>query len=252
MGFWNLVFITLTTFSFFLPALFYYMFFIKTTTSTLNSLVLVFCSLAGTWFLFFLFYELSAWLKKDYYIAPISEKDYIELIRYKLIHYTNEDILIQNKDNFPFSYVNLKGRRSAKSNYNMMLRDKGQRFVWFHQEKTIGSEEPDSRSYLFSHGLERSPRKFKIIIDPSHLERENIYIRPNNKNIVYKGDVLAKAVIRTDFNCYEDKQYWGNINLIRFIFNFRFLHIAFHKTLGNILDKAVYFEKKKMFFYKAK
>lgn len=202
------------------------------------------------WIIIFAFYEILAWLKNNYYITPINEQDYQELIKYKLIHYTNEEISTQISDMDRLPYVSLEGRYSAKSNYNMKLRDKAESFVWFHREKTIGTDEPDTKSYLFSHGSEQVPRRFKVIIDPSQLDREKLFIRPGNRNIVYKGKVFVPAIIRTEFNCYEDKRYWGGFKSISF--SLKFWHMFFHQTWGIVIDKSHLFRKKKIIFTSSK
>lgn len=181
-----------------------------------------------TWTLFFIFVELIFRISGKYYIRPISDQEYSELLCRKLIRYTNEITLLEN------NIVQLEGKISAEKNYVMRFKDKLGRYIWFHQEKEISTNEPDIESFLFSHGPEKRPRKYKVIINPIKLKRKNIYIRPKNKNIIYKGNLDIEAIVIESFNFYNDKVYMNS--LISNNFQAAYWHMLMHQTIGRLID----------------
>jgi hypothetical protein len=194
---------------------------------------------------FVLAYEIYARVTNKYYIEPITHS--LEKINgRKLIHYTNklteEELAYYEKT----GYVKLKGSTSARSNYVMKFRDKKKKFVWFHLENLIQKNEPNLQSFLFTHSVEKRPRKYKIIIDPIHLRKEVIYLRPDNNNIVVLGDIEVPGKIETSFNWYNNKLYLRDLFKSELAITLLpFFYYSLQQVIGSIID--LYFNRKKKY-----
>lgn len=226
-------FVLISSIIFLIPGILYIS--VTSPNSFIFQLVVLLLTMPFSWTVVFAISELFFRLRGTYYIRPIKNEEYKDLINKKLIHYTNKEIFVKSADESPYREIRLVGKISAASNYEMRGIDKRKRFVWFHQEEGSGTNEPNVTSYIFSHGHEVEPRKYKVIIDPSDLDKECIYIRPSNGNIVYKGEVCTKAIVEEDFNCYEDEKYWRNLRSPILLNDF--WHMRAHKIYGALIDR---------------
>ncbi|MEI2357877.1 hypothetical protein [Mesobacillus zeae] len=175
-----------------------------------------------------------------YYIRKIKDDEWEKLLAKKLVHYTNYISDKNYKGFLQTGMIQLNGTSKAKSNYVMKFRDKQRPYVWFHTENPFNQGEPELQSFLFSHMFESKPRKYKVIIEPADLNREKVYIRPNNGNVIYSGDLNVKARIDTSFNWYNDKLYLNTIiwpSIVSSISITTYLS-ASHQALGILMDKA--------------
>lgn len=99
----------------------------------------------------------------------------------------------------------MKAKISAKTNYVMKFKNKRKNYIWFHQEEQ--NMEPNFNSYYFSHMHENSPRKYKVIIRVSDLEKERMLVRPSNNNVIIMNDLEVPGIIYTKYNSYNTKFY---------------------------------------------
>jgi hypothetical protein len=87
----------------------------------------------------------------------------------------------------------------------MKFKNKRKNYIWFHQEEQ--NMEPNFNSYYFSHMHENSPRKYKVIIRVSDLEKERMLVRPSNNNVIIMNDLEVPGIIYTKYNSYNTKFY---------------------------------------------
>lgn len=170
-------------------------------------------------------------LSNKYYIRRLNEEEYANLLKKRLINYTN---YIASWDEHK-DIIEIKGNASARSNYSMRWKDAKSPFVWFHQSGCTLNE-PDIEGFFSSHLCE-APRKYKIIINPDNLERENIYIRPWDGSILYKGDYRGKACVETRFKWYSGKVMFRAIkDGMSLEYLGLMLFVSIKQGLGNLRD----------------
>lgn len=186
--------------------------------------------------LIFISYYLHLRYTKKYYIVPFSNIIFNEFKNKKLIHYTN---FISPEAYLHYQCtgrIKLIGTSKAQLNYVMKLKDKQTPFVWFHVSDK--DNEPNLKSLIFNHGHEYYPRKYKIIIEPVYLEADKLFLRPDNGNVVYKGNIEIKAEIEENFMWLENSFYFKEIFFGVLIqpFKISFYFILFHQAIGTIMD----------------
>jgi len=180
-------------------------------------------------------YVLTIRLSKCYYIRKISKEEYTRALGSKVIHYTD---YISDEDYTEYlqcGKVKLRGTTRATSNYVMPYKVKQEPYVWFHPEDANYNNEPTIGSFMFTHALD-NPRKYKIIICMSDLQKEKMYIRPDNKNIVIQGHVNCRAIIETDFKWFEEQTHLKALLFLGFKRFFFEVYQTYHKIYGEILD----------------
>lgn len=216
----------------------------------LTSLILVTNLLVGkllTWALFillFISYEFYLRKTNNFYVYPITSNEYEEIKDRHLIHYTNS---ISDEDYQYFlqtGKIRLKAKISAKTNYVMKFKNKRKNYIWFHQEEQ--NMEPNFNSYYFSHMHENSPRKYKVIIRVSDLEKERMLVRPSNNNVIIMNDLEVPGIIYTKYNSYNTKFYLKKLiigGLLGYIHPKVWLS-SLHQTYGIVVDFLLKFYKR--------
>jgi hypothetical protein len=71
------------------------------------------------------------------------------------------------------------------------------------------------------------------------LDKEKLYVRPGNGNIVHKGDIEVPGEIETTFYWFDDKLFLNDVvkTSILSSFSFSIYHSAIHQLIGLILDQ---------------
>ncbi|MGG1594744.1 hypothetical protein [Terribacillus saccharophilus] len=178
----------------------------------------------------------------NFYLKRVSRSYKDKLEDSVIIRYTNniseDDLELYRKS----GYIRIKGVENAATNYVADFDLKREPFIWFHLCKK--GEQPSRDSLLFNHLHEMRPRKYKITINPKELNRDNVYIRPSNNNVAYRGDILVKGEIETEFD-------WSINSKLHLLYLLKGLVIVFHPyyhlmrthqfigTLINIKDKRI-------------
>jgi hypothetical protein len=187
--------------------------------------------------IWFIFYEAIIRWRRKYYIYPISDQEYEKIKHKTLIHYTNK--ITDEEYNYykETGYINLVGTTRATSNYVMPYRDKKVPHVWFHPGQEIEHEEPEISSYLFSHVSEYKPRRYKVLIRLKDLNKNQLFIRPDNQNILMRGNVQIKGVIQKEFQWYNQKIYFKKIVIPVLRNSMRIYFQSWHQLYGKIIDR---------------
>lgn len=186
--------------------------------------------------LMLIIFEITIRVKKSYYVRKISDDEYKKLLGRKLIHYSNRLTEEEYRIYLNTGKITIKGSNSAKSNYVMKIKEKNDIFVWFHPEDKNNSNEPELYSFLYTHLIEKK-RKYKVIVNVEDVDRNRLYIRPDNGNILVKGDLETEATIDTSFNWYTDKFYLKEIVLGTLRYSLLFHYYSYHRLIGRFLDK---------------
>ncbi|MCM3032917.1 MULTISPECIES: hypothetical protein [Bacilli] len=187
-------------------------------------------------------FEIYIRRKNKYYAYRITKAEYEKLKEKKLIHYTNKI----NEQEFELykqtGMIKLSAGISAKSNYIMKFKEKRNAFIWFHKEEICN--EPGLHSFLFNHLHELQPRKYKVIIEPAHINKERILVRPDNQNIIIEDDLYIKATVETDFKWCNDKFYFKEIFFPTLYATRYVIYPKFHQLYGELKDKREVKKKK--------
>jgi len=183
-----------------------------------------------------LVYVLTIRLSKCYYIRKISKEEYTRALGSKVIHYTD---YISDEDYTEYlqcGKVKLRGTTRATSNYVMPYKGKQEPYVWFHPGDANYNNEPTIGSFMFTHALD-NPRKYKIVINFNELDKGKMYIRPDNKNIIIKGNVYCRAVLETAFTWFDNKIHLKALLALGFKRCFLEVYQTTHKIIGKSLEK---------------